>query len=970
MKANEQQTYTLAPGEVLTVTAASGVTGSVIRLERNPSGGNSQSTTSIAGATLNFGPYALWERFLVICTVGELTVTQAVPEIDTDGTLAANSDSRLASQKAIKTYVDASVPAYDALTYKGVISSLATFPAANKGDLYKFTAAGASGGSGPTVAIGDIAICNTDSTASGNYATVGTKWDIIPATNIDSLSDLLPATAENDMIVAGASPFAWAKKTLAEVKTIFGFGSAAYTASTAYATSGHDHSGVYDPAGTAAGKIASSIADSDLTHAPDGNSVFDALALKLNIAQATPTILQVPEKTPVNAVAASAVLTLTGNATHRNTVTVGGKTYTFQSAIGAGTAASGTLTLTQNAADNETVLIGTGANLRIYTFQEAIEAAGAYASNVLTLTGNAVEDEVVVLGSGGAAKTYRWRDQIAGIAATMDCLFSNVATNGETITIDTTAYEFVTALTEAKATGTLTATANPQDGARVTIGSTTYTYRDTLAVAYDVKIGASAEESLLNLVEAITYDGGAGTNEGTDYGTGTAAHPTVTAAEGAGDTITVTALAIGVAGNAVTSVEFSPGLGFAAGTLLGGLDAVAHEVLVEATAEAEIDNLVAAATGGAGGGTKFSTGETAHATVTVTKKDADEITATAKTVGAAGNSIAIDESCANVAWTGDAETLAGGYDTAVANDVIIGGSAELSIDNLVLAVAAVTGSGVNWGVGTTAHTTINGSKTAADEFTATAKTIGDGGDAYACTTTMTLATWPSGTLFGGEAAEAAYDVLIGATASASIDNLIAAINKGATEGTNYGTGTVAHPDGTAAIGDGDTMVFTAAAVGDAGNLIETTTTVTAASWGAGTLANGDDADAANDVLIGGSASETIDNLILAVSAGAGEGTNYGTGTTANANVTAAVGDGDTMTATAKVKGVIGNAIGKSEDNANMDWDGVGAFLTGGIDGTVGVANETCADATYLYHAVAANTIADANWRRVALGAAY
>jgi len=46
-------------------------------------------------------------------------------------------------------------------------------------------------------------------------------------------------------------------------------GTAAYTASTAY-----------DAAGTAAGKIASSISDNDTTHSPDGNSVNDALALK------------------------------------------------------------------------------------------------------------------------------------------------------------------------------------------------------------------------------------------------------------------------------------------------------------------------------------------------------------------------------------------------------------------------------------------------------------------------------------------------------------------------------------------------------------------------------------------------------------------------------------------------------------------------------------------------------------------
>ncbi|MFA5391883.1 MAG: hypothetical protein WC331_10740, partial [Candidatus Omnitrophota bacterium] len=146
---------------------------------------------------------------------------------------------------ALTAAIAAALPSYDALTYKGVISSLATFPAASKGDLYKITAAGAIGGTGPTVAVGDIAICNTDSTGAGNYAAVGTKWDIIPATNIDTLADLLPASAENDFIVAGADPFAWVKKTLAQVKTILGLGTAAYTAATSY-----------DAAGTAAGLVA------------------------------------------------------------------------------------------------------------------------------------------------------------------------------------------------------------------------------------------------------------------------------------------------------------------------------------------------------------------------------------------------------------------------------------------------------------------------------------------------------------------------------------------------------------------------------------------------------------------------------------------------------------------------------------------------------------------------------------------
>lgn len=41
---------------------------------------------------------------------------------------------------------------------------------------------------------------------------------------------------------------------------------------------------------------------------------------------------------------------------------------------------------------------------------------------------------------------------------------------------------------------------------------------------------------------------------------------------------------------------------------------------------------------------------------------------------------------------------------------------------------------------------------------------------------------------------------------------------------------------------------------------------------------------------------------------------------------------------------------------------------GAVNGTVGVANETCADATNLYHCIATNTVAGANWRKVTLNA--
>lgn len=82
------------------------------------------------------------------------------------------------------------------------------------------------------------------------------------------------------------------------------------------------------------------------------------------------------------------------------------------------------------------------------------------------------------------------------------------------------------------------------------------------------------------------------------------------------------------------------------------------------------------------------------------------------------------------------------------------------------------------------------------------------------------------------------NVLIGASASASLDNLIAAITLGAGAGTTYAAATTLHPTVTAAAGAGDTMDATAKVKGTGGNTIATTETLTNGSWGAATLAGG------------------------------------------------------------------------------------------------------------------------------------
>lgn len=101
--------------------------------------------------------------------------------VDTDTSLTANSDTRLASQKAVKAYVDTKVTGL--LDYQGAIdaSSNPNFPSALKGDVYRISVAGKIGGaSGTVVQAGDEIIANTDN-AGGTLASVGTSWDIIQA---------------------------------------------------------------------------------------------------------------------------------------------------------------------------------------------------------------------------------------------------------------------------------------------------------------------------------------------------------------------------------------------------------------------------------------------------------------------------------------------------------------------------------------------------------------------------------------------------------------------------------------------------------------------------------------------------------------------------------------------------------------------------------------------------------------------
>ena len=87
-------------------------------------------------------------------------------------------------------------------------------------------------------------------------------------------------------------------------------------------------------------------------------------------------------------------------------------------------------------------------------------------------------------------------------------------------------------------------------------------------------------------------------------------------------------------------------------------------------------------------------------------------------------------------------------------------------------------------------------------------------------------------------ATAAFEVLIGASASVALDNLKSAINATAGGGTTYGSATYAHPDVTAGTKTATTLVVNARNAGTEGNAITTTESAVTLSWGAATLASG------------------------------------------------------------------------------------------------------------------------------------
>ena len=124
---------------------------------------------------------------------------------------------------------------------------------------------------------------------------------------------------------------------------------------------------------------------------------------------------------------------------------------------------------------------------------------------------------------------------------------------------------------------------NVSDGDTVTINSRVYRFKNTMAQAYDVQIGGTADLSLQNLIYAINASGTAGTN----YYAGTLANTDVSAGTLASHAFKIRALYSGTAWNNVTLAKSAVTL------TLSGLSAGSTGILAGTASGNIVSNAVA-----------------------------------------------------------------------------------------------------------------------------------------------------------------------------------------------------------------------------------------------------------------------------------------------------------------------------------------------------------------------------------------
>jgi hypothetical protein len=186
------------------------------------------------------------------------------------------------------------------------------------------------------------------------------------------------------------------------------------------------------------------------------------------------------------------------------------------------------------------------------------------------------------------------------------------------------------------------------------------------------------------------------------------------------------------------------------------------------------------------------------------------------------------------------------------NDIAIGASVAISLDNLKQAInqgdtlypSAPTneGSGTNWHADTVRHHSVVATTNAATTQVIQAKEYGTAANSYITSETAATGSWTS-TVMAGGVAEVADEILIQVSPAVTLDVIKDVIN-GTTvtgaAGTDWSTTTKAHGQVTATTNTNTQQTVAArnAAFDNASVATTTVSTGTHYSWGGGTLASG------------------------------------------------------------------------------------------------------------------------------------
>lgn len=399
------------------------------------------------------------------------------------------------------------------------------------------------------------------------------------------------------------------------------------------------------------------------SHSSGTLKIFDSVDAG---AQATTTLTSsgacVPANYAVNVLTSTGAMVagthpvsvLTGDAiVAGNVVVIGTRTYTFRAIpdttldeIGLGVSTEEALTNLYNAINGDYGSVAVNTQV----------VAVAKDATTVTVRGRVPGTSLNTVATTGTALRTVWADTtLGGGTGASD---AGVTTGAATVTIGTTVYTVVDALSE-------------------TYGAT--------AVPYQVLKGAAEANMLDNLKLAINGTGTAGTH----YSTGTVAHPDVIATTNTDTAQTIRSRSIGTAAetttiNAIATTETMANTAWADTTLGGGtgasnpavttdaatvtigditytvvidlaetlgLTAVPYQVLWVTNEATFLDNIKLAVNASGLGGTQYSTGTYEHPQVYATTNADTTQVFLAKQTGTQGNSIATTDTLGNYAFT-------------------------------------------------------------------------------------------------------------------------------------------------------------------------------------------------------------------------------------------------------------------------------------------------------------------------------